>query len=104
MQGSSHVGHGRRRAARTPAPKAGKVILEDGSSTIDCLPRNVSLHGARLRFAVAPSVPDTFLLLLVRGQIMVPVARTWQRERDVGVRFTGAPRPVARTTTRPAPA
>jgi hypothetical protein len=60
--------------------------------TIDCIIRDISESGARLRMTSTTEVPKSFLLLIKDDNVIVPVQRVWRNAHDVGVKFTGNPR------------
>jgi hypothetical protein len=79
--------------------KGGAVVLSDWS-TIDCVIRDISATGARLRFMTVTRLPDTFGVMVVGEALVYPAERRWVRGTDVGVRFIGPPRPTARQLVR----
>lgn len=78
----------RRSERRGRTFKDGKVVLANWS-TIDCVVRDLTATGARLRFPNPTSVPDTFHLLIQKDEVLIPAERTWSQAFDVGVHFTG---------------
>ena len=81
----------RRASGRRKTYKEAKVVLHD-RSTIDCILRNLSDGGARLEFSDAIALPETFDLLIVSTQMLVPARRIWERAAHVGIQFTGPER------------
>lgn len=71
--------------------KEGKVVTNHGHSTIDCVVRDMSLGGARLKVENGLAVPATFDLLLVSEGTRVPVEVVWRKPREVGIRFAVRP-------------
>lgn len=80
---------------RSRTLKSGAVVLTDWS-TIDCVIRDMSAEGARLRFMTVTRLPATFGVMVVGEALVYPAERRWVRGTDVGVRFVGPPKPTAR--------
>ena len=74
---------------RNRALKTAKIILNKKQSVIDCVIRDLSLTGAKLKMATATTVPSNFELLLVAEDKIVPVRCQWQKGHMVGVAFIG---------------
>ena len=68
---------------------------------LDCVVRDISKRGARLRVLDASAVPDTFELLLKETGESRPARVRWRRKDEVGVEFTPERRAFGR---RQAPA
>ena len=83
----------RRIGSRRPVLRLGRVVLNGGTHAADCIIKDVSESGARLRFGEVMRLPEAFDLLIVEGQMVVPVVKVWHKGVDVGVSFSGAPRP-----------
>lgn len=83
----------RREHERRRTLKEGRVILSE-SSSIDCVMRDLSAEGARLRFAGPTQLPERFQVLVVSEQALFPAERMWQRGLDAGIRFTGPQQPA----------
>lgn len=82
--------HERRRGRRKLVLKHGQIIGD--MVGIDCIIRDVSEAGARLRLASSTAVPATFLLLIKEDNVIVPVVRVWRNAHEIGVKFRGASR------------
>ena len=52
----------RRRAARSRLLQRGKVVLNSGFTSIDCVVLDVSPGGVKLKFPSTVGIPDTFEL------------------------------------------
>lgn len=76
--------------------KSGKVLFHDGFSTFDCVIRDVSDAGAKLKAETPQFIPDEIELLVDQQELIYPCAVLWRRGSELGVRFTGAPRRVER--------
>ena len=81
--------HRRRRSL-----KAARVILA-GSSSIDCLIRDMSEQGARLEFPELTELPASFDLLVVSTGLLIPVRPAWQRGFAAGVQFASSMKATA---------
>ncbi|WP_082480276.1 MULTISPECIES: PilZ domain-containing protein [unclassified Rhizobium] len=75
-----------RRQPRMKTYKFGRVIFNDGRSTVDCILRNISDHGAKLSFNVVPAIPDRFRLTFSDGTTR-SCSVAWRKSLDVGVSF-----------------
>ena len=82
----------RRKSPRKKTLKEAKVVLRDWS-TIDCLLRNLGDGGARLEFSDPVTLPDTFNVLIVSTNSLIPAKRIWARGGAIGIQFTGPERP-----------
>lgn len=79
--------------------KSGAVVLLDWS-TIDCVIRDMSAAGARLRFPTVTRLPAAFGVMVLGEALLYPAEKRWIRGTDVGVRFVGPPKPTARHLVR----
>lgn len=79
---------------RTRVLRTGRILLE-GGGTLDCVIRDISENGARLKLADAAPTPERFELLFVTMGTAHPVERRWQKGVDLGVQFVGPSRTVA---------
>lgn len=82
-------------APRRRVLKSGKVAYSDRHVTIDCLVRDMSATGARLRIEGSVTAPDTFELLIPLEGLEANCQVVWRSGADLGVRFLAAPRIVA---------
>jgi two-component system cell cycle response regulator len=82
----------RRGRRRRQVLKAGQIITDSESSTTDCIIRDLSESGARLRMAATGAVPKSFLLLVKDENVVVPVERVWRNDHEVGVKLVGSGR------------
>jgi len=79
----------KRHADRRRALKTGRLVFNNGQSTIDCTIRNISEDGALLRIASPLGLPEHFDLLTVSDGVRKP-CRLVRREGDqIAVAFTG---------------
>jgi hypothetical protein len=77
--------HGRR------VLKGGKIIFRAGFSVIDCIVRDESETGARLRLVTTLGVPDAFQLRIMKAEPR-GVRVVWRNGYELGVEFC-LPRP-----------
>jgi hypothetical protein len=75
----------RRNATRNRTFKAGKIVLNDGRSVIDCTVRNMSGTGASIGVVNAIAVPAEFSLE-VDGSLRSCVV-AWRRLDRLGIKF-----------------
>ena len=61
------------------------VVFDD--TTLTCTVRDISEHGCRLKFAVAPVLPQTFDLVLHKTGERRRCRLVWISEREAGVSF-----------------
>ncbi|MGA1802074.1 PilZ domain-containing protein [Rhizobium sp. HT1-10] len=81
MQDREHV--------RARAFLGAKIVLDGGFSVFDCIVRDISEAGARLKVENAVSVPQNFTLLISDGRSFKATVK-WRRIDSLGVRFAGA--------------
>jgi hypothetical protein len=80
-------GENRRRERRNRVLKRGVVVINDGFSTMNCMIRDLSSHGARITLEGDFTAHARFSLLVVETGERFPAERRWQKGRDVGVVF-----------------
>jgi hypothetical protein len=76
----------RRRFPRTKVFKGAKLILA-GRSTISCIVRDLSNHGACLQLASTVGLPGQFDLTFDTGYTFRECRIAWQTWTNVGVSF-----------------
>ena len=81
----------RRSSQRTRTIQGGKVVFGDFRYTIDCMVRDISATGARIKVKDVSEIPDSFHLFDNRTSLLKPARVAWRSEREVGVEFTGEP-------------
>ena len=59
---------------------------------MDCMVRNVSDIGARLKVESTALIPDQFDLLINQEGQLYPAVVMWRNMLELGIRFTGAPK------------
>jgi hypothetical protein len=75
----------RRTVHRHRTLKAGKIVLHQGESVLDCTIRNLSTAGASIAVPNAATVPAEFELQFDGGTRQCTVA--WRRMDRLGVKF-----------------
>jgi hypothetical protein len=83
----------RRAHVRQRRLKDGKLVFYDGLITIDCVVRDWSEGGARLKCSQFIILPKYFHLLLRAEWVMYPVELRWRRGDNLGVMFKGPAEP-----------
>jgi hypothetical protein len=78
----------RRQATRQKSFLRGCIYFNNRRTVIDCLIRDISEHGARLRFSDSISTPDNFELHIPQKNQTLRVNARWRHGMDVGVTFT----------------
>jgi hypothetical protein len=76
----------RRRARRTRVLLSGKIVLPS-VGVIDCILRNRSCGGARLRVESLVGIPDAFLLISEPDGARHAVEVVWRKPGEIGVRY-----------------
>lgn len=76
----------RRRQRRNRTYKAGKIVFNEGFSTIDCVIKDLSETGAKIRLENAVLIPATFDLVLSDNRTWNCRVR-WRRMTECGVEF-----------------
>ncbi len=69
--------------------KEGKIVSLDYTSVIDCVVKDVSATGARIRCANQASIPAEFRLLMPGDDTIRPARVMWRRGDLTGLQFTG---------------
>jgi diguanylate cyclase (GGDEF)-like protein len=77
----------RRKALRTRALLAGKILLNSRRSVIDCVVRNLSDQGACLQVASVVGIPATFDLQIDDEKASRPCTTIWHAQNRIGVEF-----------------
>jgi hypothetical protein len=78
----------RRKHRRIAILQPATVLRRDGTLVADCVLRDISVGGARLRFEVMASVPRELSLRMPRGgKVHRHCEIVWQIRNEMGVRF-----------------
>ncbi len=77
----------RRRDRRDRVLFRGRIILDGGVSTIDCVIRDLSAHGARVTVEDHAVVPRMLSLTVLDTGRIYDAIRRWQRGQTIGLEF-----------------
>lgn len=77
----------KRKSPRRRTLKAGKIIFNDGRSSIDCTVRNISASGALLLVASPVGIPEQFVLLIEAESFRRNCQVVRRASQEIGVRF-----------------
>jgi hypothetical protein len=77
----------RRTTARQRSLWGAKIVINNNSSMIDCLVRDLSPQGARLSVATQIGIPDRFDLRIDRSGARYPAKVAWRSRNQIGFRF-----------------
>ena len=75
----------KRRESRKRTFLKGRIIFNNGTSSMDCLVRDISASGARLALDESMILPDTFELEIPHRDRAFSALMQWRREDGVGV-------------------
>ncbi len=78
----------RRRARRDRVLFRGRIILDNGNSTIDCIIRDLSPRGARVTLQDQAIVPRMLSLAVLDTGRTFEAIRRWQRGQSIGLEFS----------------
>jgi hypothetical protein len=76
-----------RRSARHRAFLGAKLIFGDAAFTIDCVVRDLSETGARVKLPEGQAVPDHLYLLETRSGVAYEAHVAWKRHPEIGLEF-----------------
>lgn len=76
-----------RSSSRRRAFKGAQIAFNDGASAIDCILRDLSDTGARLKVESPLGVPDAFALRIAGEDAQRPCRVVWRRATEIGVAF-----------------
>jgi hypothetical protein len=82
-----HREENRRNERRQRVLKRGKILTNDGFSTVDCVIRDLSERGARVVVEAECATQLRFSLLFMDTGFEQHAERRWQKGREIGVRF-----------------
>lgn len=91
----------RRAEERTRTSVAAQIT--QAGRIIDCVVRDMSSKGARLRVPDAGAVPQMFELLLKTSGETRPARVRWRKDKEVGIAFVAERRGFGRRQTPPVP-
>ena len=81
-------GENKRRDPRQRALIGARIIFNQGSSTLDCVIRDLSEDGARLSMSDALTPPDEFDLFIPQKKATYRARVAWRRKEGLGVSFS----------------
>lgn len=84
-----------RKHQRMRTLKDGQLISEGLDSLVDVKIRDLSYSGARVETKGFIKLPEIFTLLVVSQKVLYPCRARWRRGMQIGIEFTGPPRPAA---------
>ena len=79
----------RRKKARNKSFLQGRLYYNHRRSSVDCLVRDLTENGARLKFSSAVAIPDIVELHIPNKDEMFRAHVTWRLGDEVGVSFGG---------------
>jgi len=83
----------RRRSRRKKVFKGARLVLGGGLSTVDCIVKDISATGARIRLPDITQIAGTLKLSFPDGEVLeADVIRS--QGMDMGIRFRGGQRPA----------
>ncbi|MCJ2130304.1 PilZ domain-containing protein [Methylobacterium sp. E-045] len=85
----------KRKEARQRTFLKGRIIFNNGASSMDCLVRDLSSIGARLALTETATLPDTFDLLIPQKERTYRANLRWRRTDGIGVAFVDETAAVA---------
>lgn len=87
-----------RRETRQRTFLKGRIIFNNGSSSMDCLVRDMSMSGARIALSQSAVLPEAFDLYIPQKERTYRSSLRWRRSDGIGITFAdhataGAPKP-----------
>jgi hypothetical protein len=76
----------KRTTPRQRTLKKGRIVFNDGRSTIECAVRNLSAGGAKLEVTSSIGVPNDFDLLMADGSTK-RCRVAWRKLTEIGVSY-----------------
>ena len=78
----------------------GRIVFNNGASSMDCLVRDMSATGARVSLSETTTLPEAFELYIPQKDRTYRCKLAWRREDGVGVNFVDEqPKPAPASTT-----
>ena len=84
-----------RKHRRNRVLKEGQLISDDMQSLVNVKIRDLSESGARVETTGIIELPEVFKLFVVSEKAVYPCRARWRRGTQIGIEFTGPPRPSA---------
>ncbi|HXQ13387.1 MAG TPA: PilZ domain-containing protein [Caulobacteraceae bacterium] len=79
----------RRRVRRARTLLAGKIVIAQGLNILDCMIRDFSSGGARVRINAATPLPPKVSLLVIKEGLLFEANVAWRQGDETGVTFVG---------------
>ncbi len=79
----------RRGSRRNRTLRSGKIIYNNQMCVLDCLIRDISLTGCRIRVANPGMVPSRFVLQVIGTNQKHDCDICWRTAQEIGVKFSG---------------
>jgi hypothetical protein len=79
----------RRAVSRQKAFLQGRIFFNNRRTSVDCLIRDISEHGARLKFAGTTVTPDVVELHIPAKEESYRAKVIWRNADEIGVTFNG---------------
>jgi PilZ domain len=89
VEAERRTGVVRRSGARARSLLSGKLVIDGGRISFDCVIRNMSSRGARVELAPSIELPATVGLLIVREGLLCDAKVVWRRNGETGLTFHG---------------
>jgi PilZ domain len=77
----------RRRSQRVRTLRAGRIVINNRRSVLDCMVRNLSPAGACLIVPSIVGIPPTFELLIEGERAPRPCKLIWHDQNRIGIEF-----------------
>ena len=81
----------------------GRILFNGGSSSMDCLIRDMSASGARLELSETATLPEVFDLYIQNKDTKFRSTMRWRRGGSIGVIFDDAVAKPAPEVAKPVP-
>lgn len=79
----------RRQLHRARAFLSGKIIIDNGRVSPDCLIRNLSVHGAHINISASLELPRAVGLMLIKEGLLFDATVVWRQGDKTGLVFHG---------------
>ena len=80
----------KRASRRVRTVVTGRIVFNEGRSRVDCIVRDMSAGGARLRMVRPTIVPDAFELVVPLKETSYPASVRWRAGDEIGVALGAA--------------
>lgn len=77
----------RRASPRLRTLLSGKLVIDDGARSPDCVIRNLSSDGALVLVGMEAHLPTRLGLLMPRDGVLIELRRVWRQDSRMGVAF-----------------